>query len=436
MTTAQTNSNLSSAISTDNTGNLSITGKTVTLSTSSSSATGSSGSGVSVNTGIGSVYVNGASTPGSRITYPKISSYYITGTSFSFEAWVYTTDSTNIFSIFGFFGNPSSYGSPACAIVLLNGVTLAWIDNTINNTNGEQGNFLVGQSTINGTIGAWNHYAITVDSSFVCRFFVNGVLGFTSQLNSGIYFGDPGSNPLTIGASQYTGYGLGKYDNTAQNTTGYISNVRYVSGNVPASLTTTITSVGTKAFSVPSTSLTAVTGTVFLLKADSSSPFTDSSSTNATATVTGSVTGNTLTPYTTSFAFDGTSNWATSFGITAAGSVSVGSSTAATSTLTVAGPISLKAPSTVNAATYSVSSTDSSLIFTTTNNTLTLPSASSYPGRVLLVKTITANSVTSASSNVVPLASASAGTAILAATAGKFAMLQSDGTNWVVMMSN
>jgi hypothetical protein len=41
--------------------------------------------------------------------------------------------------------------------------------------------------------------------------------------------------------------------------------------------------------------------------------------------------------------------------------------------------------------------------------------------------------LTSASSNVVPLAGGAAGTAILSATAGAWATLVSDGTNWIVM---
>lgn len=100
------------------------------------------------------------------------------------------------------------------------------------------------------------------------------------------------------------------------------------------------------------------------------------------------------------------------------------------------GAFGAKAPSTINAATYSMAATDSSLIFTTTNNTLTLLSAASYSGRILFVKNVTANSVVSASSNVVPLGSTTAGTAILSASAGKFAVLQSDGTNWVIMLAN
>jgi len=42
----------------------------------------------------------------------------------------------------------------------------------------------------------------------------------------------------------------------------------------------------------------------------------------------------------------------------------------------------------------------------------------------------------SASSNVVPLVGGAAGTAILAATAGKWALAKSDGTNWQLMAGN
>ena len=106
------------------------------------------------------------------------------------------------------------------------------------------------------------------------------------------------------------------------------------------------------------------------------------------------------------------------------------------STLTVNGSFASKSPSIVNAATYTVAATDGSLRFTTTDCTVTLPTASSFPGRILYLNTITANSAISASANVIPLGSNTAGTAILAATAGKFAMLQSDGTSWITMMSN
>ena len=64
---------------------------------------------------------------------------------------------------------------------------------------------------------------------------------------------------------------------------------------------------------------------------------------------------------------------------------------------------------------------------------VTLPAASSWTGREFTIKVITAHTVISASSNVVPRNSATAGTAILAATAGAWATLVSNGTNWVIM---
>lgn len=68
--------------------------------------------------------------------------------------------------------------------------------------------------------------------------------------------------------------------------------------------------------------------------------------------------------------------------------------------------------------------------------TVTLPNAANNPGRCITIKTLTANAVVSAVSDVAPLASATAGTAILAATAGKWARLVSNGTNWVQMEGN
>jgi hypothetical protein len=64
--------------------------------------------------------------------------------------------------------------------------------------------------------------------------------------------------------------------------------------------------------------------------------------------------------------------------------------------------------------------------------TVTLPSASTNTGRVLHFLNYQAQTLVSASSNVVPLAGGSATTAILQAVAGANATLVSDGTNWVM----
>lgn len=64
--------------------------------------------------------------------------------------------------------------------------------------------------------------------------------------------------------------------------------------------------------------------------------------------------------------------------------------------------------------------------------TVTLPTASINTGRVLHFQNYQAQTLVSASSNVVPLAGGSATTAILEAVAGANATLVSDGTNWIM----
>lgn len=67
--------------------------------------------------------------------------------------------------------------------------------------------------------------------------------------------------------------------------------------------------------------------------------------------------------------------------------------------------------------------------------TVTLPAASSFPGREWMVQNNQAQTLVSASSNVVPKGGGAAGTAILPATATAWAILVSNGTNWVIMLS-
>lgn len=66
---------------------------------------------------------------------------------------------------------------------------------------------------------------------------------------------------------------------------------------------------------------------------------------------------------------------------------------------------------------------------------VTFPAASAWTGREVMIKNIAAFAVDSASTNIVPINSATAGTSILPATAGTWATLVSDGTNWVIMQS-
>lgn len=100
----------------------------------------------------------------------------------------------------------------------------------------------------------------------------------------------------------------------------------------------------------------------------------------------------------------------------------------------VSGSLGRNAPVT-KTANFTVAATENWLINNKSGSscTVTLPAASSFPGREIMIKTIQAQTTVSASSNVVPLGGGAAGTAILSANAGRWATLVSDGTNWIIM---
>lgn len=102
-----------------------------------------------------------------------------------------------------------------------------------------------------------------------------------------------------------------------------------------------------------------------------------------------------------------------------------------------ASTITAKAPVVVTDATYTVLSDDYSVICNRAATvTLTLPTASSYTGRVLYIKGVTAYATSSASSNVLPMNSMSPTATILSGAGAQFAILQSNGTYWVKLAGN
>lgn len=88
-------------------------------------------------------------------------------------------------------------------------------------------------------------------------------------------------------------------------------------------------------------------------------------------------------------------------------------------------------------ADYTIAATDAWIINNKTGSalTLTFPTASSWTGRSITVKNMQTQLVNSAASNIVPLGSTTAGTAVLLAVIGNWATLVSDGTNWVIMQA-
>jgi len=115
----------------------------------------------------------------------------------------------------------------------------------------------------------------------------------------------------------------------------------------------------------------------------------------------------------------------------------IGATTPAAGSFTVlsATQLKLNAPVTKTAS-FTLGATENFIIAngSAANVTVTFPTASANTGRVVVIKNLSGTyTVISASSNVKPVASGTAGTAILAATAGKWAVLVCDGTDWVVM---
>ena len=88
-------------------------------------------------------------------------------------------------------------------------------------------------------------------------------------------------------------------------------------------------------------------------------------------------------------------------------------------------------------ADYTITGTDTWIINNKTGSalTLTFPAASSWTGRSITVKNMQAQAVNSASSNIVPIDSTTAGAAILLGVVGNWATMVSDGTNWVIMQA-
>jgi hypothetical protein len=99
-------------------------------------------------------------------------------------------------------------------------------------------------------------------------------------------------------------------------------------------------------------------------------------------------------------------------------------------------------PTTISTTTYTILATDISLIFTNANCTVTMPTPASNRGRLLFIRNknlytdygpTQETSIVSASTNILGILDVNPSTNILPASAGKFVILQSDGTNWVAI---
>ena len=110
--------------------------------------------------------------------------------------------------------------------------------------------------------------------------------------------------------------------------------------------------------------------------------------------------------------------------------------------LTIAAGVPSWATSTISApvtktANFTLADGESWVINNKSGSTcvVTLPTPSVYTGRQVVFKNMQPQLLVSASSNVVPIDSTSAGTAILLDVVGNWATMVSDGTNWVIMQA-
>jgi hypothetical protein len=234
-------------------------------------------------------------------------------------------------------------------------------------------------------------------------------LGITPVINGGTGLGTiPTNGQLLIGNG--TGYTL--------NTLGFGAGISVTNG----AGTVTVANTGVLSFAGGTTGLTpaaATTGDVTLAGRLAIA----NGGTNATATPTaGAVAYGTGTAY--AFTLAGTAGQI----LTSAGA---GAPTWATPVVnTVSAPVTKTADFTVAVGEAWIINNKSG-----STCTVTLPAAASWIGRQLIFKNMQAQTLVSASSNVVPLDSTSAGTAILLDVVGNWATMVSDGTNWVIMQA-
>jgi hypothetical protein len=212
---------------------------------------------------------------GDYITIPYDNRYNIpASTPFTFEAWVYTTATTE----FHLLNRNWAYGGsgPTVAFYLSSGNAPSW---QIGGT-GASTYVMLNNGTA-GKLGQWNHYVWSRDASNVCRIFTNGVEA-TSVTRTDSQALTATSGAIFVGVSSNL---------ASQYTNGQISNMRFVVGSC----------IYTRNFKPPTEPLTAIPNTV-LLMAQSRIPnnnklFFDDSNAMNTVTPTGNATKTSFSPF-------------------------------------------------------------------------------------------------------------------------------------------
>jgi hypothetical protein len=118
--------------------------------------------------------------------------------------------------------------------------------------------------------------------------------------------------------------------------------------------------------------------------------------------------------------------------INSAGKVGIGN-TAPENTLDITGSFGRGNPA-VKTANFTLAGTENWIICNGAGTiNITLPTPSDCDGREFGIKTVSPQLVQSAANNVIAISGGAAGSAILPATSGAWAILVSDGANWNIM---
>ena len=223
------------------------------------------------------------------------------------------------------------------------------------------------------------------------------------------------------------GTGLGTVPTNGQlligNGTGYALNTLTASSGITvtnAAGTITVANSGVVSFSGGTTGLTPATATTGAVTLAGTLAIANGGTNGSSTPTAGAV------PYGTG----------TAYGFTAVGTSGQVLTSAGAGVPTWKTPDTLSAP-VVKTANFTVADGEAWLINNKSGSTctVTLPDAASWVGRQLIFKTIQLQAVVSASSNVVPIGSTTAGTAIILGVIGNWATLVSDGTNWIIMQT-
>ena len=209
-------------------------------------------------------YFNGTSD--SYLTAPDNTAYDIGSGDFVLEGWVYLTATTDFGVIAGQWGIPRGY-----AIRQRNGkFQFVWVTSAAPSTE------VLLDGTTSYALNTWYHVAVIRTGSTI-GIFINGTREATNT-----------SSPTINNSTDV--FSIGRAGNAADYSTGYISNVRLVKGTNPSGY-----SASSSTLTVPTTALTAVTGTSILTC--QSNRFIDNSGTAATITSASGVSVQAFSPF-------------------------------------------------------------------------------------------------------------------------------------------